>query len=477
MSKALVVLSGGQDSTTCAFIANQSHEEVHCLTIDYGQRHHLEIESARAIATLIGAASHEVCEVGALLKGQSFLTDFKAAIQQFDSYEEMGMANAAKEDKLDSSFVPMRNTLFLTIASNRAVVLGCDTIYTGITAADFAEYGEFSWAWLGGFVDAEGCFDRTNGDSYRLVISQSDPELLQRIGEWVKSEFPDAAYSVHRRKKELQADIYFGKKTVDLIMPVLQLHLHSPHRRRQAKLRGVAIDIEGPLYINYVAGFWEGDGSCDSQAIVTNGKNKSYTTHAFRFSFFQKDPEVLEKIHDFLNSGTVYQHKNQNKIWEFVTSDGPVSAKLLRRMAPHLNVLNSFAKISKARLRIGFEAGGFNPPYPDCSPDFLSQFAVAVNESLRSPSNQGVKIKAPLLYKTKAQSIWLAETIPGALESLAYSHTCYAGQYPPCGRCHACLLRQYGFEMAKLPDPLLVRAYKEDALPVLPATPNYDAVR
>ena len=56
---------------------------------------------------------------------------------------------------------------------------------------------------------------------------------------------------------------------------------------------------------------------------------------------------------------------------------------------------------------------------------------------------------------TKKETVELAKDLPGCLEALASSHTCYMGQNPPCGKCHACILRQRGFDQAGISDPLL----------------------
>lgn len=132
MSKALVILSGGQDSTTCAALAVQQFDKVCAVTFDYGQKHAIEIESAQDVSAALGIRHHEFIHLGPILKGTSPLIS-GATLGQYDSADQL-------PGGVEPTFVPGRNLLFLTLAANRAAVLGITDLFTGLCEEDFGGY-------------------------------------------------------------------------------------------------------------------------------------------------------------------------------------------------------------------------------------------------------------------------------------------------------------------------------------------------
>lgn len=152
--RAVVVLSGGQDSTTCLFYAVRQGYEVHAITFDYGQRHSREIESAKIVAGMANVASHEILELPyTVLKGTSPLVNRTSDLEQYPDHQSL-------PGGLEKTFVPMRNQLFLTIAANRAYVLGTNVLFTGVCQEDFGGYPDCRQQFVDLFAEAstEGTF-------------------------------------------------------------------------------------------------------------------------------------------------------------------------------------------------------------------------------------------------------------------------------------------------------------------------------
>ena len=220
----LVIFSGGQDSTTCLYWAKEKFKRIHAVTFDYGQRHKIEIESAKKIANLAGVESHEIIDITGMMKTTSPLVDFSKELSQYRNVDEL-------PGGIEPTFIPCRNILFLAIAANRAVVKSIKDLVIGVSAIDY---------------------------------------------------------------------------------------------------------------------------------------------------------------------------------------------------------------------------GG----YPDCRPKFI----ILMEETLRHGLEMEINIHTPIIFLSKKDTVLFASKISGCMEALAHSHTCYEGKFPPCGKCHACLLRIKGFKEAGIEDPLIERA-------------------
>lgn len=129
MKKAVVLYSGGLDSTTCMAIARDEGFEPYALSFAYGQRHSVELDKARQYAPLIGAKQHLVIDVNLRQMGGSALTaDIEVP------------KDGASEDEIPVTYVPARNTIFLSFALGWAEVLGASDIYIGVNALDYSGY-------------------------------------------------------------------------------------------------------------------------------------------------------------------------------------------------------------------------------------------------------------------------------------------------------------------------------------------------
>jgi 7-cyano-7-deazaguanine synthase len=131
-SKAVVLLSGGLDSTTVLALVHSEAYELHTIAFDYGQRHKREIEAARAVACHYAVASHHTVNIDLRAFGGSALTA-DIAVPHARSLQEMA-------HDIPITYVPARNTIFLSFALAYAEVNDADDIYLGINAIDYSGY-------------------------------------------------------------------------------------------------------------------------------------------------------------------------------------------------------------------------------------------------------------------------------------------------------------------------------------------------
>lgn len=160
--KAVVLLSGGLDSTTILAIATDAGYHCFCLSFDYGQRQSTELERARANAARFGAVEHLVLQIELDKIGGSALTS-NMAVPKGRSYKEI-------ESSVPVTYVPGRNTIFLSYALSWAEVLGADDIFIGINALDYSGYPDCRPEYLQAFEHLANLATRASTEEGRRFV-------------------------------------------------------------------------------------------------------------------------------------------------------------------------------------------------------------------------------------------------------------------------------------------------------------------
>lgn len=140
-SKAVVLVSGGLDSTTVLAIARSQGRDCYALSFDYGQRHRAELLAADRIAQAMGAIEHKTIPLDLRSIGGSALTDDAIAVPEHSG------------EGIPVTYVPARNTVFLSIALGWAEVLGANDIYIGVNAVDYSGYPDCRPEYIKAFTD------------------------------------------------------------------------------------------------------------------------------------------------------------------------------------------------------------------------------------------------------------------------------------------------------------------------------------
>jgi 7-cyano-7-deazaguanine synthase len=130
---AVVLLSGGLDSATTAAIARAEGYRIYALSLDYGQRHRFELDAARRVAESIGVERHVVVKVDLAQIGGSALTATDIPVPQ-------GRSDGEIASGIPITYVPARNTVFLSLALGYAEVVGAAELFTGVNAVDYSGY-------------------------------------------------------------------------------------------------------------------------------------------------------------------------------------------------------------------------------------------------------------------------------------------------------------------------------------------------
>jgi len=144
MKKAVIILSGGLDSTTCMGIAAELGYSLYPLTFDYGQRHRIELMNARKVADYYEAGQRLKLITLPFLRdfGGSALTDDQIAVPRMETAKESKESKklTSGEEEIPVTYVPGRNLLFLSIATSYAEAIGAEAIYIGVNALDYSGY-------------------------------------------------------------------------------------------------------------------------------------------------------------------------------------------------------------------------------------------------------------------------------------------------------------------------------------------------
>lgn len=200
MPKAIVLLSGGLDSTTVLAIAQKAGYETYALSFDYGQRHEIELESAKKIAKKFNVKEHKIAKIDLRIFGGSALTD-EIEVPKNRS-EESGMRNQQKQTQNlltpnsslltpDSSllipitYVPARNTIFLSYALAYAEVAGAFDIFIGVNAVDYSGYPDCRPDFISAFeklaslATAAGAEKQVNFKIHAPLINLSKKEIVE----------------------------------------------------------------------------------------------------------------------------------------------------------------------------------------------------------------------------------------------------------------------------------------------------------
>lgn len=162
-ARAVVLLSGGLDSSTCLAVARRDGFEAHALSVDYGQRHQGELVSARRIARALAAADHRVVRVDLAAFGGSALTDDAIAVPK--DRPPRAMASG-----IPVTYVPARNTVLLALALAHAETIGAEDVYLGVNAIDYSGYPDCRPAFVRAFERLARVATKAGVEGGRLQI-------------------------------------------------------------------------------------------------------------------------------------------------------------------------------------------------------------------------------------------------------------------------------------------------------------------
>lgn len=159
MKRAVILLSGGLDSVTALAMAKQQGFECYTLSFDYGQRHDVELVAAEKLSKQVGAVEHKVIAIDLRAIGGSALTD-----------NELVVPEDQREAGIPITYVPARNTVFLSIALGWAEVLSAEAIFVGVNAVDYSGYPDCRPEFVAAFEQLANLATKSGVEGQKLTI-------------------------------------------------------------------------------------------------------------------------------------------------------------------------------------------------------------------------------------------------------------------------------------------------------------------
>ncbi len=163
MKKCVVLLSGGLDSSTICALARSEGREIHALTIDYNQRNVWELNAARAVASANNVAEHLIFPIDLTLFGGSALTDPKIDLELDVPIENVGKT-------IPTSYVPARNTIFLSLALGFAETRSASEIWIGVNQLDYSGYPDCRPAYIEAYKKMAALATKAGAEGQALEI-------------------------------------------------------------------------------------------------------------------------------------------------------------------------------------------------------------------------------------------------------------------------------------------------------------------
>ena len=174
MSKAVILLSGGLDSTTVLAIAKSQGYDCYALSFDYGQKQRSELESSISIAKKSNVIEHRIMKISLSDIGGSALTDQSIDVPKY-----------SESDEIPITYVPARNTIFLSFALAWAEVVDCQTIFIGVNALDYSGYPDCRPEFIEAFENMANLATKQSAEGDRIqiktpLISMTKAEIVKK---------------------------------------------------------------------------------------------------------------------------------------------------------------------------------------------------------------------------------------------------------------------------------------------------------